>query len=75
MDLGLTGRVAIVAAASKGLGKAVVEELAREGAHMAICGRTARTLKGTAASIEKSTRSGVFHKAPDVTDSEAVAAF
>jgi len=36
MDLGLRGRVAIVAAASKGLGRAVAEELAREGAEIAI---------------------------------------
>src|ERR1700689_4578943 len=36
MDLGLTGRVAIVAAASKGLGRAVAEELGREGAEIAI---------------------------------------
>ena len=41
MDLGLKGRVAIVAAASKGLGRAVAEELAREGAEIAICARTA----------------------------------
>src|SRR5438067_684696 len=44
MDLGLNGRVAIVAAASKGLGRAVAEELAREGAHVAICARTPATL-------------------------------
>jgi 3-oxoacyl-[acyl-carrier protein] reductase len=33
MDLGLKGKVALVAAASKGLGLAVAEELAAEGAH------------------------------------------
>jgi 3-oxoacyl-[acyl-carrier protein] reductase len=75
MDLGLTGRVAIVAAASKGLGRAVAEELAREGAHVAICARTAATLAETAAYIQKSTGREVFHKAIDVTDSSAVAAF
>jgi len=72
MDLGLTGRVAIVAAASKGLGRAVAEEFAREGAHVAICARTARTLEETAASIEKSTGHEVFHRPLDVTDSKAV---
>src|SRR5882762_2198487 len=75
MDLGLTGRVAIVAAASKGLGRAVAEELAREGAHVAICARTAKTLEETAASIEKSRGHAVFRRALDVTDSTAVADF
>lgn len=51
MDLGLRGRVAIVAAASKGLGRAVAEELAREGADVAICARTALTLEQAAAAI------------------------
>ena len=42
MDLGLRGRVAFVAAASQGLGRAIAEELAREGARIAICARTER---------------------------------
>ncbi len=75
MDLGLSGRVAIVAAASKGLGRAVAEELAREGAHVAICARTPSTLAETAAHIQETTGSEVFHKAIDVTDSAEVAAF
>lgn len=75
MDLGLKGRVAIVAAASKGLGRAVAEELAREGADVAICARTAVTLQETAQQIEKSTGHGVFHGALDVADSVAVSAF
>jgi 3-oxoacyl-[acyl-carrier protein] reductase len=75
MDLGLKGRVAIVAAASKGLGRAVAEEFAREGACVAICARTASTLKETAAQIEKNTSSEVFHQALDVTDSKAVGVF
>ena len=75
MELGLTGRVAIVAAASKGLGRAVAEELAREGAHVAICARTATTLAETAAHIQKTTGCEVLHQALDVTDFTAVVAF
>lgn len=75
MDLGLTGRVGIVAAASKGLGRAVAEELAREGAQVAICARTPATLAETAAEIRKSTGREVFHQPLDVTDSTAIASF
>ncbi|HXY25467.1 MAG TPA: SDR family oxidoreductase [Candidatus Acidoferrum sp.] len=75
MDLGLSGRVAIVAAASKGLGRAVAEELAREGARVAICARTETTLAEAAACIQKSTGREVFHRALDVTDSTAVVEF
>src|SRR6266852_1831754 len=75
MNLGLTGRVAIVAAASKGLGRAVAEELAREGAHVAICARTVSTLEETAAHIQRANGHEVFHRALDVTDSKAVTDF
>ena len=43
MDLGITGRVAMVAAASKGLGKAIAEALAAEGCRMSLSSRTIAT--------------------------------
>lgn len=51
MDLGLGGRVALVAASSKGLGRAVAEELASEGAHVAMCARGPETLEEAAAAV------------------------
>jgi len=44
MDLGLKGKVALVAASSRGLGRAVAEELAAEGAALIICGRNEQAL-------------------------------
>ncbi|HXJ05027.1 MAG TPA: SDR family oxidoreductase [Candidatus Acidoferrum sp.] len=75
MDLGLQGRVAMVAAASKGLGRAVAEELAREGASVAICARNASELAQAAAQIHGSTGREVFHQAADVTNPAAVSQF
>ena len=75
MDLGLQTRVAIVAAASKGLGRAVAEELAREGATVAICARTAPELEKTAAHIQNSAGRDVFYQAIDVTNTAAVSQF
>jgi 3-oxoacyl-[acyl-carrier protein] reductase len=75
MDLGLLGRVAIVAAASKGLGRAVAEELAREGANVAICSRTAADLERVAAQIHKATGREVFWQAVDVGKQDSVTRF
>jgi 3-oxoacyl-[acyl-carrier protein] reductase len=75
MDLGLKGRVAIVAAASKGLGRAVAEEFAKEGCLVAICARTADDLERTAREIEKASGGSVFRQALDVTSFEAVSSF
>lgn len=55
MDLGLEGKVAMVAAASKGLGKAVAMGLAREGARVSICAREADQLQATASEIREAT--------------------
>lgn len=48
MDLGLTGRVALVTGASRGLGKAIAGSLAGEGARIAICARDDEFLRQTA---------------------------
>jgi 3-oxoacyl-[acyl-carrier protein] reductase len=51
MDLGIAGRRAAVAAASKGLGFAVAQALAAEGVRVAVCGRHADTIEAAAARI------------------------
>ena len=75
MDFGLKGRVAIVAAASKGLGRAAAEELSKEGCEIAICARTAADLERTATEIAAANGRAVFWRAVDVTKPGAVAAF
>ena len=66
MDLGLTGKVAMVAAASKGIGFAIARELTKEGCRVSICGRTEETLEAAAAEIGEETRSYVV----DVSNGE-----
>ena len=51
MDLGLRGRVALVCAASQGLGKAAAAALAREGAHVVICSRDKKKIEAAARDI------------------------
>lgn len=55
MDLYLKGKSVIVTAASKGLGKAVATEFAREGAHVLISSRNEEALKQTAEEIKEET--------------------
>jgi 3-oxoacyl-[acyl-carrier protein] reductase len=75
MEFGLRGRVAIVAAASEGLGRAVALELAREGAEVAICARTAARLEEAALEIQRAGGREVFRRALDVTNRAGVEAF
>ena len=51
MDLGLKGKVALVTGASKGLGRAIAEELAKEGADVSICARGKQDLDSAAESL------------------------
>jgi len=67
MDLGLKNKVALVAASSQGLGRAVAEELAAEGASLVLCARDSRTLAETAASIAEKTNAHVLAVPADVT--------
>ena len=75
MDLGLKDRVALVAASSTGLGKAVALGLAREGAKLALCARTQSTLDATAEEIRRDTGVEVLARAIDVTAHDQVRAF
>jgi len=67
MDLGLNDKVALVTAASRGLGKAVASELAREGVCVAICARGGETLRATARGIATDTGAEVLPVVADVT--------
>jgi 3-oxoacyl-[acyl-carrier protein] reductase len=67
MDLGLKDKVAIVAASSKGLGKATAMELAREGAKLTICSRNEEALLATAQEISAATKAEVLALPVDVT--------
>lgn len=67
MDLGLKNKVALVAAGSRGLGRAVAEELAAEGASLVLCARDSRTLDEAAAAIAKSSNAHVLAVPADVT--------
>ncbi|WNV74189.1 SDR family oxidoreductase [Geodermatophilus sp. DSM 44513] len=68
MDLELTGRVALVTAASKGLGRATATRLAAEGARVMISSRGADQLARTAQEIAEATGAQVEHCPADVAD-------
>ncbi|WP_394748852.1 SDR family oxidoreductase [Spongiimicrobium salis] len=52
MDLGLKDKIAFIGASSDGLGKSVALEMAKEGAHLIICGRNADRLENTKEEIK-----------------------
>ncbi len=75
MDLGLKGKVALVAAASQGLGLASALALAAEGARVAICARHEETLTQAAHLIRSETGVEVFAEAVDVRSGEQLRGF
>lgn len=73
MDLGLKGRRALVTAASAGLGYAIAEALAAEGATVALCSRELDRAAKAAERIRETTGQPVHAFAADVADSDSLA--
>lgn len=71
MDLGLAGKRAVVIGGSRGIGLSVALALAREGAHVALCARSASEISDA---VEQLTRAGgsAEGRAVDVTDRDAL---
>ena len=75
MDLGHKGKVARVAGASQGMGRASALGFAREGAKVAICARGEAALNETAAAIRKATGGEVLAIAADMAKAEDIKKF
>jgi len=75
VDLGLRGKVALVSAASQGLGRAAAFAFAREGCKVAICARNVGALEDTANAIRKETNADVVGIPADVSRADGVKAF
>lgn len=74
MDLGLGGKAALVAAASKGMGRACARGLAAEGVRVAICARSVDELRRTADAIRDETGAEVLAIPADVRRPEEIRA-
>jgi len=75
MDFGIDGRVALVAAASKGIGFAAARELAREGARVFLCSRDEERARAAARKITEETGTECTGVRADVTNDEDTQAF
>ena len=72
MDMGLTGKVALVTGGSDGIGKGTATSLCAEGARVVICARRQDVLESAAAEIRAQTGGDVAPMVADVTDQAAV---
>ena len=74
MDLQLTGKVAVVTGGSRGIGKAVARELAREGCDLALVARTPETLEATRKELADETGRRVIGVTVDTSNDDSVRA-
>ncbi len=74
MDMGISGRKAIVCAASKGLGRGCADALAGEGVDLVINARGVEALEATAAEIREKHGVKVIAVAGDITEADTRAA-
>lgn len=72
MDLGLSGKRALVMSSSRGLGLGIAEALAAEGCHVLLTGRSTGRLKEAAAAITAKGPGRADHVTVDLTDADAV---
>ena len=74
MDLGLSGKRAVVTGATRGIGRAIAQRLAEEGCDVAVCARTRTHLATTVAELQATGRRA-FGQRVDVADGAALCAF
>jgi 3-oxoacyl-[acyl-carrier protein] reductase len=75
MDLGLKGKVALVAAASKGLGYGIARALAADGAKVSICSRDEASVQKAVDTLSSETGAEVIGMACDVTNGDSILAW
>ena len=75
MELNIEGKVAVVTASSKGLGRAVAEALAKEGVKLALCSRDKKRIEEAADSISAEYEVDVLADVCDVTDKKSIESF
>ncbi|WP_423409869.1 SDR family oxidoreductase [Heyndrickxia sp. MSNUG] len=72
MELQLTGKTAVIAASSQGLGKAIAEGLLREGANVVVSGREEGKLKDVVAELQQIGIGKVVFRRTDITNQEDI---
>jgi 3-oxoacyl-[acyl-carrier protein] reductase len=72
MNLGLSGKIALVTAASRGLGRGCAQQLAAEGCRVAICARDHSAVKQAAEAIASQTGAHVLGFAADMSRTEDI---